>query len=61
VRDLKPLAGLTALEELFLGQTPVTDLTPLAGLVRLRLLQLSGTRVSDDQVAELRRMLPALE
>ncbi len=47
VTDLSPLAGLTGLTTLKLGNTPVTDLSPLAGLTGLWWLDLSGTPVTD--------------
>ena len=45
--DLTPLAGLTALETLWLSSTAVIDLTPLAGLTALETLGLDSTAVSD--------------
>src|SRR5262249_3748878 len=47
VSDLKPLAGLAALRELYLGQAPVSDLGPVAGLTALQRLSLRSTPVSD--------------
>ena len=48
VSDLRALAGLTRLEELYLQHSScVTDVAPLAGLVNLRVLRLKRTRVSD--------------
>ncbi len=46
-RDVRPLAGLTALQTLDLRGTRVSDVTPLAGLTALQTLNLWGTRVSD--------------
>ena len=40
--DLRPLAGLAGLRELYLGHTGVSDLTPLAGLTRLKALYLTA-------------------
>ena len=47
LRDLSPLAGLTALQTLVLNGTQVSDVTPLAGLTALQTLRLEGTQVSD--------------
>ena len=47
IRDLTPLAGLTALTSLYLVSTQVSDLTPLAGLTALTTLDLRDTQVSD--------------
>jgi Leucine-rich repeat (LRR) protein len=43
----KLLSGLTALQSLYLINTPVSDVSPLSGLTALQSLYLSGTRVSD--------------
>lgn len=45
--DISPLAGLTHLQWLGLGQTNVSDLSPVAGLTDLRRLALHVTPVSD--------------
>ena len=45
--DLAPLAGLTALQSLYVGGTQVSDLAPLAGLTALRSLNVYNTQVSD--------------
>ena len=47
VKNLTPLANLTALVALFLHGTKVTDLAPLANLTNLEYLGIEGTRVSD--------------
>ena len=47
VEDIAPLAGLTRLERLDLGDTQITDATPLIGLRNLRSLDLSATRITD--------------
>ena len=47
LKDLAPLAGLTALQKLDLQDTPVSDLAPLAGLTALQELYLQDTSVSD--------------
>nr|MBW4092772.1 leucine-rich repeat domain-containing protein [Pseudomonadota bacterium] len=47
LRQLAPLAGLTALQNLNLWNTRVRDVAPLAGLSALRSLVLGGAQVSD--------------
>lgn len=46
--DLTPLAGLTNLRALSLGDTSVSDLAPLAGLSRLTHLTIEGARGVSD-------------
>jgi Leucine-rich repeat (LRR) protein len=38
---------MTGLEQLQLGNTPVSDVTPLAGLTNLKTLELKDTAVTD--------------
>ncbi|MEM6948142.1 MAG: leucine-rich repeat domain-containing protein, partial [Pseudomonadota bacterium] len=45
--DIAPLAGLSALQELYLSSTQVADLAPLAGLSALKVLGLNDTQVAD--------------
>ena len=45
--DVAPLAGLIALQTLYLNDTQVSDFAPLAGLIALQDLYLAGTQVSD--------------
>ncbi|MBS0171293.1 MAG: AAA-like domain-containing protein [Nitrospira sp.] len=47
VRDLGPVAGLTALQALDLSNTPVQDLGPVARLTALQRLNMSNTPVQD--------------
>jgi len=47
VRNLAPLAGLTALLELSLDRAPVSDLRPLSGLTALQTLSFNHTPVDD--------------
>jgi Leucine-rich repeat (LRR) protein len=47
ITDVAPLAGLTALQHLYLDGTQVSDVTPLAGLTALQHLSLFDTQVSD--------------
>jgi TGS domain/Leucine Rich repeats (2 copies) len=47
LKDLSPLANLTALQNLDLRGTEVSDLSPLANLTALQTLDLRGTEVSD--------------
>ena len=56
--DLAPLKGLTALQSLYCGGTPVSDLAPLKGLSALQSINCSGTQVRD--LAPLKG-LPALQ
>jgi internalin A len=48
VSYLSPLAGLSALESLYLRSTPVSDLSPLAGLSALEQLVLNDTQVWNE-------------
>jgi Leucine-rich repeat (LRR) protein len=45
--DVAPLAGLMALQDLWLAGTQVSDVAPLAGLTALQNLRLNNTQVSD--------------
>jgi Leucine-rich repeat (LRR) protein len=45
--DLRPLAGLDGLQQLFVTGTQVSDLSPLANLSRLQNLHVSNTPVAD--------------
>ncbi len=47
ITDLAPLASLTSLKNLAVGDTQVTDLSPLAGLRALQTLNVVGTKVAD--------------
>ena len=47
IKDLSPLAGLTALTGLYLGHSQITDLSPLAGLTVLTELELGDNQISD--------------
>jgi len=47
ISDLKPLAGLTALEELHVGGNQIVDLAPLARLTALRELDVQRNHISD--------------
>ena len=58
IEDLSPLADLTRLRELHLMDTGVVDLSPLANLTHLEELHLDSLSYTDDQVKELRAMLP---
>ena len=56
--DLTPLAGMTALQTLYLDGTRVSDLTPLAGMTALR-----GVHLGDGLATDLSALdaLPDLE
>jgi len=58
VTDVKPLAGLTSLERLWLENTQVSDVSPLAGLKNLEVLDLDGTQVSQKDYEILQKALP---
>lgn len=58
ITDLSPLNHLIALRELYLGGIAVSDLSPLARLPDLKELHLNDTKVTDDEVAKLRELLP---
>ena len=47
ISDIKPLAGLTNLTQLYLGGNKISDIKPLAGLTNLTQLSLSGNQISD--------------
>ena len=47
IKDLRPLAQLTALRRLDLSRTQVSDIAPLSQLTALQRLYLTGTNVSD--------------
>jgi Leucine-rich repeat (LRR) protein len=47
IKNLSPLANLTALQSLDLYRTQISDLSPLANLTTLQSLDLDGTQVSD--------------
>ena len=57
---LKNLKGLTKLEKLGLGCTPISDagLVYLEGLTNLEELGFSGTQVTDAGIAALQKALP---
>ena len=47
IRDISPLAGLTKLRKLGLGDNVIRDISPLVSLTQLRELHLGGNQVSD--------------
>jgi hypothetical protein len=47
ISDLRPLSGLTKLNQLALDDNHISDLRPLSGLTNLLALQLSGNSISD--------------
>lgn len=48
VRDLRPITGLSTIQDLSLNLRRVQDLTPISGLSSLRTLNLSGGRATVD-------------
>lgn len=58
VKDLGPIAGLTALESLDLGETPVDDegLAPVAGFTKLTGLDLMNTKITDRGLAGVQNL-----
>ncbi len=61
VTNLQPLENLSKLESLYCEGARVTDLSPLSKLGKLKYLQLDEKSVSDDQVTQLRKVLPNCE
>ncbi|MBN2492954.1 MAG: hypothetical protein JXR96_00080 [Deltaproteobacteria bacterium] len=59
--DLKPLEGLSSIEDLNLSGTSVRDLSPLQKLVNLKSLILSGTPVSASEIESLQSALPEVK
>jgi hypothetical protein len=59
--DIKPLANLINLKTLKLSLTAVSDITPLANLTNLQTLSLINTNVNDEQVEEMKKMLPNIK
>ncbi len=58
ITDLKPLAGLTELEELLLDNNQITDLTPLAELTKLEWLWLSNNpNLTNAEIGKLQKAL----
>jgi internalin A len=47
ISDLRPLSGLTKLNQIGLDDNHISDLRPLSGLTNLLALQLSGNSISD--------------
>ena len=47
ISDISPIAELTNLEALYLGNNPISDISPLAGLNELRELSLDNNSISD--------------
>jgi len=47
ITDLSPLANLTNLQVLHLGNNQITDLSPLANLTNLQILHLSNNQITD--------------
>ena len=47
ISDITPLAGLTQLRSLALGNNHIRDVSPLAGLLNLRTVQLLGNPIED--------------
>jgi hypothetical protein len=55
VSDLAPLAGLSALRELYLQETPARDLAPLAGLENLKTVMVESQARRSQLVRTLGR------
>lgn len=55
--DLRPLASLKNLEEVYLSANNISDISPLSNLKRLRVVFLSGNRIVDlSPLASLERL-----
>jgi Leucine-rich repeat (LRR) protein len=61
IRDLSPLASLSALETLDLRYNNISSLGPLMRMNSLKKLDLSGNPLEPEQIAELREYLPDCE
>jgi hypothetical protein len=57
ITDLSPLSDLINLTTLWLSNNQINDLTPLSELMNLHALSLNGNPVSDEQIAEIFRVL----
>ncbi len=64
-KDISALAGLTALEDLWLHGDRITDLAPLLSHTRLRILKLEGNPLGpaavDTQIPKIRANNPGIE
>ena len=58
IDDISPLAGLTTLVELGLYKNKISDLSPLSNLTNLQKLELADNPLTEEQIAELQKMLP---
>jgi Leucine-rich repeat (LRR) protein len=60
INDLEPLSGLLKLQKLNLSDTRISNIMPLSELTNLHELVLKGTNVSNEQIKELKKVLPEL-
>ncbi|MBR4906393.1 MAG: leucine-rich repeat domain-containing protein, partial [Clostridia bacterium] len=61
VSDLSPLAACTELKHLNVSLNSITDITPLYGLTKLERLWISRNKIPEEQIEEIRRLLPNCE
>lgn len=61
VGDLEPIKGLSSLESLNINNTQVSNLEPIKALNSLKWLYIENDQVSDEQVDELRSVMPKLD
>jgi len=59
IMDLSPLSGLTNLRTLYLDNNPIRDFSPLYSLTNLKSLSIKGIELTESQLSDLSRALPA--
>ncbi len=62
ITDLKPLAGLAELDQVYLQDNQITDLKPLSGLTRLTTVWLvDNPNLTKAEIDKLQKALPKCE
>lgn len=59
IMDLTPLSSLTNLRTLYLDNNPIRDFSPLYSLTNLKSLSIKGIELTESQLSELSKALPA--
>lgn len=59
IMDLTPLSALTNLRTLYLDNNPIRDFSPLYSLSNLKSLSIKGIELTESQLSELSKALPA--